>query len=59
MNNKNCKQIIKYLIFSIITFFILDISNIQMEIKIGLTVVLGTLQLFFDYYVPTYSINLK
>lgn len=59
MLDNNCvRQIFKYGTFTILVFLICSLYQVSKETKYMLSIILPTLYLFYDFYVPTYVIKL-
>ena len=58
LDNSPVRQILKYSTFAITIILICSLYQVPEEMKCMLSIVLPTLYLFYDFYVPTYTIEL-
>jgi hypothetical protein len=57
-DNKNIRQLFKYVTLLLSLMSVLYFYQIPCEQSVCITIILGTIHLFFDYYAPTYVVNL-
>jgi len=56
--NKNIRQLFKYLTLIMLLMSVLYFYEIPCEKSICIVAIFGTAYLFYDYYAPTYVVNL-
>ena len=57
-DNKNIRQLFKYLTLIIVVLAVLYLYEISIEKSLCITMIFGTIFLFYDYYAPTYIVNI-
>jgi len=55
---KNVRQVFKYMTLLIILLLVLQFYEIASDKSIPIIIIFGTIFLFYDYYAPTYIINI-
>jgi len=57
--NKNVRQLFKYITLVIIMLIVLEFYEIPTEKAIYIAIIFGTIHLFYDYYAPTYIVEIN
>lgn len=58
-DNKNVRQLFKYVTLIIVLMLVMQFYEIPFTKAIPIVAIFGTIFLFYDYYAPTYIVNIN